>query len=77
VRSLTHVDGRPAAEPALADASPFGADGWVTVDLRVESEQIAAAQLIGLGPHVVVVEPVTLRRHMAETGAAIAALHPS
>jgi predicted DNA-binding transcriptional regulator YafY len=77
VRSLTHVVGRPAAEPALADASPFGADGWVTVDLRVESEQIAAAQLIGLGPHVEVVEPVTLRRHMAETGAAIAALHPS
>lgn len=75
VSSLHHVVGRPAALPALAGATGPDADGWIALDLRVESEEIAAAQLIGLGTHVEILEPTSLRDQMAATGTTIAARH--
>ena len=74
-RTLPHVVGRASAEPALATAGPVDDDGWRTLDLRVESLEVAASQLIGLGDHVDVMEPPELRAQMADTGAAIAARH--
>ena len=74
-RQLALHVGVAAAEPALAAAGGPDADGWWTLDLRVESEEVAAHQLLGLADHAEVVEPTALRAHMARLGAAIAARH--
>jgi predicted DNA-binding transcriptional regulator YafY len=74
-RTLPHLVGRASADPALAAGGPVDEDGWRTLDLRVETLEVAASQLIGLGDHVEVIEPPELRARMAETGAAIAARH--
>lgn len=69
-----HV-GNAAAEPALAAAPPPDARGWRTVELPVESLEVAAHQLTSLGEHVEVVSPPALRAEMARIGRAIAARH--
>lgn len=69
---LAHVTDTAAANAALADASPPDADGWVTVELAVESEEVALDQLVGLGAGVEVLAPATLRAAFAATGRAIA-----
>jgi predicted DNA-binding transcriptional regulator YafY len=74
-RSLaTHV-GVESADPALAAAGPPDAEGWRTLDLAVESAQVAGHQLIALGEHVEVLEPADLRDEMARVGRAVAARH--
>lgn len=74
-RRLGRVTNPSAAERALADAGPSGADGWCDVELRVESEEVAVSQLILLGGEVEVLRPATLRARMQELGSAIAARH--
>lgn len=74
-RGLVHAVGRASAEPALASASDADDEGWRALDLRVENLEVAAAQLIGLGGHVEVVEPPELRDEMARIGRAVAARH--
>ena len=56
----------------LADADPPDADGWRAVDLRLESEEVAADQLCGLGDGLEVLGPVALRRRLHAIGARMA-----
>ncbi|MFJ2782829.1 helix-turn-helix transcriptional regulator [Streptomyces sp. NPDC093249] len=72
-RRLPHVTDRAAAEEALAAGT--AGDGRVTVTLRVESEEVAFAQLFGLGPEVEVVAPGSLRERCAEAARRTAELY--
>lgn len=47
----------------------------MTLTLPVESEEVARAQLRGLGPEVEVLAPEALRKRCAEDAAAAAALY--
>lgn len=71
-RLAAHMD-RAAVEEAYAHAGPPDADGWVELDLAVESLHVAEHQLIALGAHVEVLDPPQLRAALAATGAAMAA----
>ncbi|MFE5027167.1 helix-turn-helix transcriptional regulator [Streptomyces sp. NPDC056656] len=60
-----------ATEPASVRAARESAgepdeEGWVTVTLPVESEDVAYGQLFGLGPEAEVVAPAALRDRFAE-----------
>jgi predicted DNA-binding transcriptional regulator YafY len=68
------VDAMAAAE-ALAAAGPPDEDGWVEVELAVEEEAVAAAQLVALGAGVEVLAPASLRARVAATGVAMAELN--
>jgi predicted DNA-binding transcriptional regulator YafY len=52
-------------------------DGWFELVLPVESDEVAAHQLLMLGADVEVLAPEAVRRSLAATGAAIAARHQS
>lgn len=73
VRLLPHVVDPGAAAAALAAAGPPDAEGWVAVELAVESHEVAAGQLVALGGGVEVLAPVAVRRAVADSGAALAA----
>ncbi|MDT0615324.1 helix-turn-helix transcriptional regulator [Streptomyces lancefieldiae] len=75
VRGLPHVVDAPAARAALESADAPDADGWVTVTLPVESEEIAHAQLTGLGPEAEVLAPEELRERFARDARRLAALY--
>ncbi|WP_053851706.1 YafY family protein [Streptomyces sp. NRRL B-24085] len=66
VRRLPHVVDPASAREALAAAEAAHGDGWLTVTLPVESEQIAHSQLAALGPEVEVLAPESLRARFAE-----------
>ncbi|MFC5724104.1 helix-turn-helix transcriptional regulator [Streptomyces gamaensis] len=66
---LPRVTDRTAAAEALAAASPPDAAGRVTLTLAVESQEVAYAQLLGLGPEAEVLGPPELRERFAETAA--------
>ncbi|QNG20098.1 YafY family transcriptional regulator [Rhodococcus triatomae] len=51
------------------------AQGWVSVDLRLESEEVAADQLIALGDGVEVLAPAALRVALRAVGEAVAHRH--
>jgi predicted DNA-binding transcriptional regulator YafY len=73
VRTLAgHMD-RTAVNEAYAHAAPPAADGWVELDLAVESLHVAEHQLLVLGAQVEVLDPPSLRAALAATGAAMAA----
>ena len=74
-RVLPYVVDPAAAREALAVAGSPGADGWVTVALPVESEEVAHSQLAGLGPEVEVLAPPSLRERFASDAARLAALY--
>jgi predicted DNA-binding transcriptional regulator YafY len=71
-RLLGHLVDAEAARRALADAGTVEDGGWVAITLDVESEEVAAEQLAGLGPHVEVVAPASLRDRLAAVGRAMA-----
>lgn len=58
-----------AAEPA----GPAAPDGWVLVDLPVESRSVAVGDLLRLGTEAEVLGPPALRQALADTVAALAA----
>ncbi|MDH6584152.1 putative DNA-binding transcriptional regulator YafY [Streptomyces sp. SAI-133] len=66
VRRLPYVVDPVSAREALAAAGAVHEDGWLTVTLPVESEQVAHAQLAGLGPEVEVLAPGSLRARFTE-----------
>ncbi|CAL9543954.1 hypothetical protein SUDANB6_04319 [Streptomyces sp. enrichment culture] len=68
------VDPRSARE-ALDAAGAAGADGWVTVTLPVESEEVAHAQLRMLGPEAEVLAPESLRERFALDARRLAGLY--
>ncbi len=74
-RALPRLVPNEAIRRLLAAAGPPGPDGWVTADLRLESEEVAAEQLAGLGDGVEVLEPAALRRRLGAIGAAMARRH--
>ncbi|WP_020115871.1 YafY family protein [Streptomyces canus] len=65
-RRLPYVVDPASAREALAAAEAAHQDGWLTVTLPVESEQVAHTQLAGLGPEVEVLAPESLRARFAE-----------
>ncbi|GAA2805158.1 helix-turn-helix transcriptional regulator [Streptomyces showdoensis] len=73
-RRLPYVTDRAAAEEALA-AGAGEADGRVTVTLPVESEDVAFAQLLGLGPEAEVLAPASLRERFAAAARALAGIY--
>lgn len=69
-----HVD--PGAAGAALDAArPGRREGWVVVDLAVESQEVAAHQLLALGPGVEVLGPAPLRRRLARLATDVVALN--
>lgn len=61
---LPHLVPHDAVRRMLADADPPDAEGWRTVDLRLESEEVAADQLCGLGDGLEILAPIALRRRI-------------
>jgi predicted DNA-binding transcriptional regulator YafY len=75
VRRLPYtVDPRSAREALRAADAPDG-DGWVTLTLPVESEEVAHTQLAALGPEVEVLAPEELRARFADDAIRLAALY--
>mgnify|MGYP005988805963 CR=1 FL=1 len=67
VRALPRVIG-VAATPELG---PPDSDGWTEVELMLESEDVALAQLIALGGGVSVLDPASLRRSLRDVASSI------
>jgi predicted DNA-binding transcriptional regulator YafY len=65
VRRLGYVTDPLAAREALRSAGEAEPDGWVTVRLPVESEEVAYTQLTALGPEAEVLAPDGLRDRFA------------
>jgi predicted DNA-binding transcriptional regulator YafY len=74
LRGLPHVVPNAPTRRAVERARGEGPDphGWYRVRLRMESEEVALGQLTGLGPHVEVRAPRSLRRALAAAGAEMA-----
>ncbi|MFI0541254.1 helix-turn-helix transcriptional regulator [Streptomyces sp. WSLK1-3] len=66
VRRLPYVVDPVSAREALTAAGAADEDGWLTVTLPVESEEVARSQLAGLGPEVEVLAPERLRARFAD-----------
>ncbi|MEU6105832.1 helix-turn-helix transcriptional regulator [Streptomyces flaveolus] len=75
VRELPYAVDAPAAREALEAAGAPDADGWVTVTMPVESEEVAHTQLRALGPEVEVLAPGELRERFARDARRLAALY--
>ncbi|MEU3658862.1 YafY family protein [Streptomyces sp. NPDC032940] len=76
VWALPDVVDALSAREALAAAGTPDSDGWVTVRMPVESEEVAHAQLRGLGPEVEVLSPPALRERFAQDARRLARLYP-
>ncbi|MEY9489084.1 putative DNA-binding transcriptional regulator YafY [Streptomyces calvus] len=75
VRRLPHAVDPASAREALAEAGGPDGDGWVTVTLLVESEEVAHTQLTALGADVEVLAPRSLRERFAAEAARLAELY--
>ncbi|MFI5961591.1 helix-turn-helix transcriptional regulator [Streptomyces asoensis] len=75
VRALPHAVDPVAARDALGCAARPDGDGWVTLTVRVESEEVAHAQLRALGPEAEVVSPAALRERFTAEAARLTALY--
>jgi len=74
-RRLPYAVDPAAARAALAASGEADGDGWVTVTLPVESEEVAHTQLAGLGPEVEVLAPESLRERFTNDAVRLAALY--
>ncbi|MFI9744042.1 helix-turn-helix transcriptional regulator [Streptomyces sp. NPDC052494] len=74
-RRLPYVTDRAAAEEALAAGSRDGETGRTTVTLRVESEEVAFSQLLGLGAEAEVLAPDSLRARFHDAARGLAGLY--
>lgn len=57
----------------VAGAGPPDDEGWRTVEVAMETEEVALGQLTALGAEVEVLEPGSLRAALAEVGRRVAA----
>ncbi|WP_207476646.1 helix-turn-helix transcriptional regulator [Arenibaculum pallidiluteum] len=64
-----------ALADAVRQAGPPDPDGWRTVEIPVESVEIAVRELLGLGDTVEVLAPPELRQALATAVAALARLY--
>ena len=69
------VDPAAAREALKAADAPPNDDGWVTVTLPVESEEVARGQLAELGPEVEVLAPESLRTRFTNDALRLATLY--
>lgn len=76
-RALPYAVDAVTAREALAAAGAPDGDGWVTVTLPVESEEVAHAQLASLGPEAEVLAPGSLRARFARDAVRLARLYES
>lgn len=67
LRRLPHAVALPTV-----DAGDPDRDGWYEVTVPVEGDEVAADQLLALGPHVEVLDPPAVRAALAEAGAVMA-----
>ncbi|MDT9699893.1 WYL domain-containing protein [Streptomyces sp. P17] len=74
-RRLPYAVDPQSAREALAEAGEPDGEGWVTVTVPVESEEVAHTQLASLGPEVEVLAPDTLRARCAADAVRLAALY--
>jgi len=74
-RRLPRVTDHAAASRALSAASAPDDDGWVTLWLDCESQEVAADQLLVLGDGLEVLGPATLRERIRAAGESLAARH--
>jgi predicted DNA-binding transcriptional regulator YafY len=72
---LSHLVDQWVAHFARGSASAPDADGWVTVTIPIESEDIALTQLLQFGPDAEVVAPETLRLHLVAAANEMATLY--
>jgi predicted DNA-binding transcriptional regulator YafY len=72
VRRLADAVGLLAAREALATATAPDDDGWVTVEVDVESAEVAADQLFALGDGVEALAPPELRDRLRTAATALA-----
>jgi predicted DNA-binding transcriptional regulator YafY len=75
LRRLPYVTDRVAAGDAVAAAGEPDDRGWSAVRLRVESQDVAYAQLLTLGPDAEVLGPPELRARFAAAAARSAELY--
>lgn len=75
VRRLPYTVDPQSAREALRAAGAPGGDGWVTLTLPVESEEVAHTQLASLGPEIEVLAPESLRERFADDAIRLAALY--
>ncbi|MER6027813.1 YafY family protein [Streptomyces sp. NPDC001851] len=75
VRGLRYAVDPMSAREALSGVGEPDGEGWVTVTLPVESEEVAHTQLTALGADVEVLAPESLRERFAATAARLAALY--
>ncbi|MFE6871067.1 helix-turn-helix transcriptional regulator [Kitasatospora sp. NPDC057692] len=71
-RRLLPMQFGAAGVRALTTAGPPDAEGWVEVDLAVESTAVAVGDLLRLGPEAVVLGPPALREAVAAAATAVA-----
>jgi predicted DNA-binding transcriptional regulator YafY len=62
---------RPPWSVQIDDGPEPDPDGWVTLRLRFDSEEEACSVVLGLGPRVDVIEPVSLRDRVAAEAASV------
>lgn len=75
VRRLPYTLDPQSARDALEAAGAPGGDGWVTLTLPVESEEVAHTQLASLGPEIEVLAPRSLRERFASDAIRLAELY--
>ena len=75
VRRLPYAVDPGSARDALETAGTADQDGWVTVTLPVESEEVAHTQLAALGPEAEVLAPEGLRARFAADARRLARLY--
>ncbi len=67
--------GAPVARAAAESAEPADKTGWRRVTIPIESVEQAAGELIRLGTEIEVLEPVALRRRIADLAQEVARLY--
>ncbi|MFD3565000.1 helix-turn-helix transcriptional regulator [Streptomyces sp. NPDC058686] len=72
LRQLPYATDPASVRAARESAGEPDGEGWVTVTLPVESEDVAFGQLFGLGPEAEVVAPAALRERFAEAARRLA-----
>ncbi|MER5942805.1 WYL domain-containing protein [Streptomyces sp. NPDC001928] len=75
VRRLPYTVDPQSARDALEAAGAPDGDGWVTLTLPVESEEVAHTQLASLGPEIEVLAPRSLRERFASDAIRLAELY--